>query len=159
MPAASAPSRLSDQFNAFLRGALWLDRDETPLSVLSALARLDVDPWEEAAQLAALPEHSASAKLAAMLANLAGGPADRRDLDAHCARAVRLLSSIAGSAQARAEPSSVPAGRPGGFLFLAVVSWILALTFMAAQGPAGRAPTASATHAAQAPLTPAAPTR
>jgi hypothetical protein len=98
MAAASAPTWLGDRFNAFLRSGLWQDRDETPLSVLSALARLDVDPWEEAAQLALLPEHSASAKLAAMLANLPGGPPDRRELDAHCARSVRLLSFIGSSA-------------------------------------------------------------
>jgi hypothetical protein len=98
MATASVPTRLGDRFNAFLRSALWQDRDGTPLSVLSALARLDVDPWEEASQLASLPEHSAAAKLAAMLANLPGGPADRLDLDAHCARSVRLLSFVAGSA-------------------------------------------------------------
>lgn len=159
MSAAFLPSRSSDQFNAFLRSALWLDRDETPLSVLSALARLDVDPWEEAAQLAALPEESASAKLAAMLANLPGGPADRRDLDAHCARSVRLLSPVGRAAQARTESTRVPAGRPVGFLFLAVGPWMLALTLMAGQEPAGRAPTASDTPAAHTPLTPAAPTR
>jgi hypothetical protein len=159
MSAASSPSRFSDQFNAFLRSALWLDRDEAPLSVLSALARLDVDPWEEAAQLAALPEESASARLAAMLANLPGGPADRRDLDAHCARSVRLLSSVAGSVRARAEPSRVPVVRPAGFLFLVVGSWMLAITLMAAHEPAGRGPSARATPAAHAPITPAASTR
>ncbi len=106
MAAASAPTRLSDQFNAFLRSALWLDRDETPLSVLSALARLDVDPWEEAAQLAALPEPSASARLAAMLANLPGGPSIRRDLDAICVRSISLLSCPAGPA---AHASGLPA--------------------------------------------------
>jgi hypothetical protein len=154
MTAASATTRLGDRFNAFLRSALWQDRDETPLSVLSALARLDVDPWEEAAQLAALPEESASAKLAAMLANLPGGPADRRDLDAHCARSVRLLSFVAGAAQARAEPTGPPAGRHRGVLFLAVGSLMLALTVMAAQRPAGRAPPASATPELHAALTP-----
>ena len=30
------------------------------LSVLSALARLDIDPWQEAVQLAALPEETAT---------------------------------------------------------------------------------------------------
>ena len=91
MTTAFATTSLSDQFNAFLRAALWVDRDAAPLSVLSALARLDVDPWEEAAQLARLPEASACAKLAAMLTNLPGGPAVRQDLDALCARSVRLL--------------------------------------------------------------------
>ncbi len=82
---------LTDQFNAFLRAALWLDLDAAPLSVLSALARLDVDPWEEAAKLASLPEASACAKLASMLANLPGGPAMHQDLEALCARSIRLL--------------------------------------------------------------------
>ena len=67
MTTAFATTSLSDQFNAFLRAALWVDRDAAPLSVLSALARLDVDPWEEAAQLANLPEASACAKLAAQM--------------------------------------------------------------------------------------------
>jgi len=91
MTTSTGPKRLSDQFNEFLRCALWLDRDAAPLSVLSALARLDVDPWEVAAKLAELPEASACAKLASMLANLPGGPANRQDLEAFCARSVRLL--------------------------------------------------------------------
>jgi hypothetical protein len=91
MTGVYVTTSLSDQFNAFLRAALWLDRDAEPLSVLSALARLDVDPWEEAAQLAKLPEESACAKLAAMLSNLPGGPSLRQDLEGLCVRSVRLL--------------------------------------------------------------------
>jgi hypothetical protein len=139
MAAASATTRLSDQFNAFLRSALWLDRDETPLSVLSALARLDVDPWEEAAQLAALPEPSASARLAAMLANLPGGPTIRRDLDAICVRSVSLLSCPAGPARSSDAAASNLGARSGAFLFLVLGTWMMALTLMAAQGPAGGA--------------------
>ena len=33
MTAAFATTSLSDQFNAFLRAALWVDRDAAPLSV------------------------------------------------------------------------------------------------------------------------------
>ena len=91
MTGVYVTTSLSDQFNAFLRAALWLDRDAAPLSVLSALARLDVDPWEEAAQLAKLPEESACAKLAAMLSNLPGAPSLRQDLEGLCVRSVRLL--------------------------------------------------------------------
>ncbi len=108
---------MSDQFNAFLRCDLWPDRDAAPLSVLSALARLDVDPWEEAANLSALPESSACAKLAAMLANLPGRPAVRQELDALCARSVRLLPRAGGGRQAldgRAKPQA-SAGRAGAF--------------------------------------------
>ena len=41
-----------------------------PLSVLSALARQDVDPWEEAAKLMQLPEEEAISELASLLGAL-----------------------------------------------------------------------------------------
>jgi hypothetical protein len=137
MAAASLPTRLSDDFNAFLRSALWLDRDDSPLSVLSALARLDVDPWEEAAQLAALPKPSASEKLASMLANLPGGPAVRRDLDLISERAVALLSSPAGSEQKGGAPLAIPTALSRPLIFLVLGSLVMALTLIAAQGDAG----------------------
>jgi hypothetical protein len=99
MATASASTRLSDEYNAFLRSVLWLDRGAAPLTVLSALARLDVDPWQAAAQLAELPEPSACSKLASMLANLPGGPGMRQDIDALCARSVRLLPRVKRSRQ------------------------------------------------------------
>ena len=39
-----------------------------PLSVISALTRLGVDPWEEAARLAALPKALAAEAMASMIA-------------------------------------------------------------------------------------------
>ncbi len=137
MATAALPTRLSDEFNAFLRSALWLDRDDSPLSVLSALARLDVDPWEEAAQLAALPKPSASEKLASMLANLPGGPAIRRDLDLICERAVALLSSSPAPQQPGGGALAIPRALSGPLLFLMLGSWVMALTLVAAQGNAG----------------------
>jgi len=41
-----------------------------PLNVVSALTRLDVDPWEEAARLAALPKALAAEALEPMIARL-----------------------------------------------------------------------------------------
>ena len=41
-----------------------------PLNVFSALTRLDVDPWEEAARLAALPKVLAAEALEPMIARL-----------------------------------------------------------------------------------------
>lgn len=41
-----------------------------PLSVLSALARLDVDPWRESAELARLPGNLAVQRLASLIAKL-----------------------------------------------------------------------------------------
>jgi hypothetical protein len=51
-PAAIALPRA--EFNAFLFARTGEDRNGMPVSVLSGLARLDMDPWqEEAAQLPA----------------------------------------------------------------------------------------------------------
>ena len=44
------------------------------MSLLTALARLDVDAWEEAAKLARLPLESATQRLASLLATLPNGP-------------------------------------------------------------------------------------
>jgi len=43
--------------------------------VVSALARLDLDPWQEAIGLARMPRQQASARLAALLASFPKGPA------------------------------------------------------------------------------------
>ncbi len=42
-----------------------------PLNVVSGLTRLGLDPWEEAARLAALPKALAAEKLAPIIARLA----------------------------------------------------------------------------------------
>lgn len=49
--AALAPL-IGPEFDKFLCASIGEDRNGTMLSVLSALARLDVDPWQEAADLA-----------------------------------------------------------------------------------------------------------
>jgi hypothetical protein len=43
------------------------------LSVLSALARMGVDPWQEAARLAGLPREAATERLASIIAALPDG--------------------------------------------------------------------------------------
>jgi hypothetical protein len=71
-PAASV-SFFRPEFDNFLYAAIDAGKDEMPLSVLSALARLNVDPWEEAAQLSALPQGPAAQRLAALIEQLPGG--------------------------------------------------------------------------------------
>lgn len=60
--SASMP-QLGSEFDAFLFAPVGDDENGMALSVLSALARLSVDPWLEAASLAQLPEHSAIERL------------------------------------------------------------------------------------------------
>jgi hypothetical protein len=52
-------SVIPSEFNDFLFAPIGEQENETPLSVLSALARLDVDPWQEASRLAQLPKYQA----------------------------------------------------------------------------------------------------
>lgn len=71
-PAASV-SFFRPEFDDFLYAALNTDKDEMPLSVLSALARLNVDPWEEAAELSELAKIPAAQRLASLIVQLPGG--------------------------------------------------------------------------------------
>ena len=67
------------------------------LSVLSALARLDIDPWQEAAELARLPREAAVRRLASLIANLPeDGAASQRDPKTIAARLIALLPRTAG---------------------------------------------------------------
>jgi hypothetical protein len=62
-----------------------------PLSVLSALARLDVDPWEEAAKLSELPKDTAAQKLTPLIVRLPGGQWTQPDSGAIADRLIKLL--------------------------------------------------------------------
>lgn len=68
MTRSESKSTLGSEYNDFLYGSIGEDGNGMPLTVLSALARLDIDAWEEAAQLARLPVENATQKLAALLA-------------------------------------------------------------------------------------------
>jgi hypothetical protein len=59
---------LGREFDDFLFASIGEDRNGTTLSVLSALARFDVDPWQETASLARMPKERATERLAALIA-------------------------------------------------------------------------------------------
>ncbi|MFI5020962.1 MAG: hypothetical protein ACHQRJ_04830 [Alphaproteobacteria bacterium] len=67
------------------------------LTVLSTLARLDVDPWQEAANLARLPGQTATERLASLIAALPDGPPGHLDPGTIAARLIALLPRRAGS--------------------------------------------------------------
>jgi hypothetical protein len=89
-PGASV-SFFRPEFNDFLYAPVGADRSEMPLSVLSALSRLDVDPWQEAAELAELPPDTATKRLVSLLARLPGGRWPQADLRAIADRLIGLL--------------------------------------------------------------------
>ena len=67
--AASAFGRKS-AFDPFLFAPIGEETNGMLLSVLSALARLDVDPRQEAATLSRMPAQDATARLASLLSSL-----------------------------------------------------------------------------------------
>src|SRR6266478_3391184 len=63
-------SLLHSDLNDFLFAAVGEEQNGMPLNVVSALTRLGIDPWEEAARLAALPKALAAEALAPIIARL-----------------------------------------------------------------------------------------
>ena len=74
MTASASVTYLTRQFDDFLFARIDEGSDAMPLSVLSMLARLDIDPWEEAAKLARLPRAAAARRLADFIAATPGAP-------------------------------------------------------------------------------------
>ena len=62
-----------------------------PLSVVSALARLEVDPWQEAARLADLPKELAAAALDGLIRRLPAGGWDQAETRKIADRLIELL--------------------------------------------------------------------
>ena len=61
------------------------------LSVVSALARIDVDPWEEATRLAAMPKAIAERALVSTLDQVLGKNRNPSETELIAARLVQLL--------------------------------------------------------------------
>lgn len=93
MTTSASASSFRSAFDAFLVAPVGEDTNNNgmQLSVLSALARQNVDPWEEAARLARLSTETATRELTSLIAALPDRPATRLDPAAIAARLVALL--------------------------------------------------------------------
>jgi hypothetical protein len=94
MASSASVSALGSEFDDFLYAPIGEDRNEMPLSVLTALARLDIDPWREAAELARLPRDTATQRLASLIAALPDWPSLHLDPGAIAARLIALLPRV-----------------------------------------------------------------
>ncbi|MEJ0085152.1 MAG: hypothetical protein WDO72_05695 [Pseudomonadota bacterium] len=103
---------LRTDMNAFLFTPIAEDANGMHLTMLSALARSGVDPWMEAAGLAALSRENATQKLVQMLAKIPNGPSpgdDTANLAAH------LVAHLHAAVKPRSVPIASPVGgTPGG---------------------------------------------
>jgi hypothetical protein len=82
---------LTTQFDGFLFAPVCEDPNGLQLSVLSALARINRDPWKEAARLAAMPKANAEMSLVSSLDLAAANGWDPEQAHVISARLVSLL--------------------------------------------------------------------
>ena len=123
----SGPVWLGSEFDNFLFASIAEDRNGTPLSVLSALARLNIDPWEEAAKLTRLPGETATQRLASLIAALSDERSARLDPGTIAIRLVALLPPQAGS-NIRSPKTLLDGGAATNSR--AVIYWLLYVIFM-----------------------------
>jgi hypothetical protein len=99
---------LGPEFDDFLFATIGADQNGGYLSVVSALARMDLDPWAEAAKLAKLPAEIATQKLSSLIAALQEIPSARQEPRKIAARLVALLP---GGLSVKARPKNFPGGK------------------------------------------------
>jgi hypothetical protein len=116
---------LGSRFNPFLSASVWQSGDEMPVSVLSALARLDLDAWGEASDLAQLPVDRAIERLSSLIGRLPVGAAGRLDCAAVAARLVALLPRAA-----PAPPTAPPLARATLALAAGLIGMLISTTIL-----------------------------
>jgi hypothetical protein len=97
------------EFDEFLYAPIGEEENGMELSVMSALARRNVDPWHEAARLSRLPRAVATQELCVMIAELSP-----RDPNRASPRSIaeRLIAPLPLSAGSKASwPRTGPEGR------------------------------------------------
>jgi hypothetical protein len=106
---------LRTDLDDFLFAPVADDANGMPLTMLTALARSGVDPWLEAADLAALSREAATQKLISLLAGVPNGPSQGTDAATAASRLVKLLhppakprAPAAGAAVRAAEVATQP---------------------------------------------------
>lgn len=143
MTRSSTVPRMGPEFDEFLFAPVGEDGNGMLLTVLSVLARRNVDPWREAAKLAQLPVRAATDQLASVIAELPEGPSDRPDPEAMAARLIALLPRWVGSKAQSREPGKM---KTRTILFVVVMVLLMGAQYFiqASRTPAepdnGRAP-------------------
>ena len=94
------------ELSGFLFASVGDETNGMPLSVISALTRLGVDPWDKAARLAALLKVRAAEALAPMIAQFSIGRSSRSDDVAVARRLAGLLPMHDRAASPGREPAS-----------------------------------------------------
>jgi hypothetical protein len=138
---------LAPEFDNFLFARIGEEQNGMLLSVISALARLDLDPWQEAANLAQLPTTTATRRLATLIESLPDGPSTHHDpattaarLIAHLPRRIGLIA-LSAETPLRVGTSAMLQSQPARCIYIALVLMVLfgGLGIVANQRSAARA--------------------
>jgi hypothetical protein len=127
--SAGSKSPLGSEFDKFLFAPLGEDENGLSVSIVSLFARLNLDPWREAGDLAALPADVAARRLIASLETLTDPMVRGEIAESMVPRLLALLPRrIPGSAQAPPVPdlpAAVHAGTRLGTLLLIISALVL----------------------------------
>ncbi|GAA0541257.1 hypothetical protein FHS83_000115 [Rhizomicrobium palustre] len=88
--AAKIPGSRTE-FATFLYADIGTEKNGSVLTVLSAMARMNLDPWREAATLAELPAKKAVKRLTDLIASLPENASPAAEQEATAERLVKLL--------------------------------------------------------------------
>jgi len=115
------------ELQEFLFAPIWVEKNGTPLSILSALARLGMDPWGEATRLANLPRAAAASALATILARL---PRNEQELPDYARLSQHLVQFLpeGGSTSPTNQPENGRMGNIARFADVQKLMLILGLT-------------------------------
>ena len=83
----------SSRYDGFLFAVICEELNGTQLTVLSALTRVDIDPWHEAARLSAMTEPIAKSRLIALLNQASGKSWSSTKIAAIAAQLIARLRS------------------------------------------------------------------
>lgn len=128
MAAFSAGFKLGSEFDGFLFASIGVDGNGMPVTVLSGMARSDLDPWQEAAKLAALPGATAVESLTSLLGALPDWTWTHPEARAVATRLIALLprrvTISVGSNQAPPRLDALMKSRPW-WIYVAFMSFML----------------------------------
>jgi hypothetical protein len=141
-------SSLNASYDNFLYAPVCEDANGMRLSVISALARTNVDPWEEATRLAAMPKAIAEKALLSILDLVSGRSWKSPEAAAIAARLVRLLPQDEAATLAATKSANVAAQRKN--YWWVWLGFALALSFMTPHNQATTANAGAATSQAGA---------
>ena len=128
MPLRRAYAAALPEYDSFLFASVGEEVDGIPLSVLSALSRLNLDPRDEAARLSQLTKETAADQLASMIGRLSDRRWSLSEARRIAGRLVeRLPMAIAASRPERFKTRAAPKPASDPSQFLVYLALLIAL--------------------------------